>query len=91
MQQSTTSIRQIVDFALSLLYACVIAFVIIAAYDPENPQSSQYAAQIAVLVGQLINMKYGRDDELESDRLGVRFMTDAGFDLRADPRYGNLG
>jgi predicted Zn-dependent protease len=54
--------------------------VVIAAYDPENPQNSQYAAQIAALVGQLVNMKYGRDDELESDRLGVRFMADAGYD-----------
>jgi predicted Zn-dependent protease len=28
-------------------------------------------------------MKYGREDELESDRLGVRFMSDAGYDPRA--------
>jgi len=57
--------------------------VVIAASDPENPQNSQYAAQMAILVGQLVNMKYGRDDELESDRLGVRFMTNAGYDPNA--------
>ena len=28
-------------------------------------------------------MKYGRDDELESDKLGVRFMVEAGYDPRA--------
>lgn len=52
---------------------------VIAAYDPENP-TSQQVAQMAVLVGQLVNMKYGRDDELESDFLGVCFMEDSGYD-----------
>ena len=28
-------------------------------------------------------MKYGRDDELQSDQLGVRIMADAGYDPRA--------
>jgi beta-barrel assembly-enhancing protease len=28
-------------------------------------------------------MKYGRDDELESDRLGLRLMAEAGYDPRA--------
>lgn len=46
--------------------------VVIAAYDPENPSSAQ-RAQMAQVVGQLVTMKYGRDDELESDRLGARF------------------
>jgi len=53
-----------------------------AAYDPNNPRSAQSAAVIAA-VGQLVNLKYGRDDELESDRLGVRFMSEAGYDPRA--------
>jgi predicted Zn-dependent protease len=52
---------------------------VIAAYDPENPSSAS-RAQIAVLIGQLITLKYGRDDELESDYLGVCFMNDAGYD-----------
>ena len=51
-------------------------------YDPQNPESAT-AAQMALLVGNMINMKYGRDDELQSDRLGVRFMSDAGYDPRA--------
>jgi beta-barrel assembly-enhancing protease len=51
-------------------------------YDPENPQSAT-GAQIALIVGNMINMKYGRDDELQSDRLGVRFLADAGYDPRA--------
>jgi predicted Zn-dependent protease len=28
-------------------------------------------------------MRFGREDELESDRLGVRFMSEAGYDPRA--------
>ena len=40
-------------------------------------------AQIAQMIGQLINMKYGREDELQSDTLGVRFMADAGYDPRS--------
>ncbi len=43
---------------------------VIAAYDPNNPSSAQ-TAQMAVLVGQLINLRYGRQDELEADFLGV--------------------
>lgn len=38
------------------------------------------AAQITAVIGELVHMKYGRDDELESDRLGVFFMADAGYD-----------
>lgn len=41
------------------------------------------SGQMAAMVGQLVNMRYGRDDEIESDRLGVRFMAEAGYDPRA--------
>lgn len=40
---------------------------------------SMGAAQTAAMIGNLINMKYGRDDELESDAMGVKFMIDAGY------------
>ena len=40
-------------------------------------------AQVAQVVAQMANMSYGRDDELESDRLGVDFMSDAGYDPNA--------
>lgn len=39
--------------------------------------------QMAAMIGNLVNMKYGRGDELESDMLGVRFMSQAGYDPRA--------
>jgi len=40
-------------------------------------------AQIGQMVGGMINMKYGREDEIESDRLGLRVMAEAGYDPRA--------
>jgi predicted Zn-dependent protease len=52
---------------------------VIAAYDPNNPASAN-SAQVAALIGQLITLKYGRDDELEADKFGVCFMNDAGYD-----------
>jgi predicted Zn-dependent protease len=51
---------------------------VIATYDPDNPASAN-SAQVAMLIGQMINMKFGRDDELESDFLGVCFINDAGY------------
>ncbi len=36
-------------------------------------------AQMAAMVANVINMKYGRNDELESDQLGVKYMIDAGY------------
>jgi beta-barrel assembly-enhancing protease len=56
---------------------------VIAAYDPDNPQSSRQSAAIAAMIGQLVNMRFGREDELEADRLGVRFMAEAGYDPRS--------
>ena len=38
------------------------------------------SAQFAQMVGNLVNMKYGRDQELESDDWGVRLMMEAGYD-----------
>ncbi len=41
------------------------------------------STQLAAVIGELVNMSYGRDDELEADVLGVRFMSEAGYDPRA--------
>jgi beta-barrel assembly-enhancing protease len=53
---------------------------VIAACDPNNPNGCVAASQMAALVGQLIGMKYSRDDENEADWLGVCFMNDSGYD-----------
>jgi beta-barrel assembly-enhancing protease len=45
--------------------------------------SDQQAAQAAAFVAQMAQMKYGREDELQSDSLGVDLMASAGYDPRA--------
>lgn len=50
----------------------------VAMYDPENPNSSAGAA-MAQMVGQLVNLKYGRNDEMESDEWGIEILVDAGY------------
>ena len=55
---------------------------VMATYEPGNP-GSVCAAHMAMLVGQMINMKFGREDELESDRFGVQYLADAGYDPRS--------
>lgn len=59
----------------------LIGAVTVAASDGQG--GAYTAQQIAGLVGNMINLKYGREDELESDRLGVRFLFWAGYDPRA--------
>jgi predicted Zn-dependent protease len=55
---------------------------VLATYDPNDP-SSRTSAAVAAMIGQLVNMRFGRQDELESDRLGVRFTDEAGYDPRS--------
>ncbi|QDT42300.1 TPR repeat-containing protein YfgC precursor [Gimesia alba] len=38
------------------------------------------SAKMAQIIGSMVNMKYGRNDELESDRWGVEIMVLAGYD-----------
>ena len=56
--------------------ALVNAVGIAASDDPGN---ARQAAILAQAVNQMVNLKYGREDELESDRLGFQFMTEAGY------------
>lgn len=67
------------QLAKSKLTEGLAGAAVIATYDPENP-SSAGAAQVAAIIGQLVNMRFGRGDELESDFLGVCFMEDTGYD-----------
>jgi len=55
---------------------------VMATYDPNDP-STRNTAAVAALIGQVVSLKYGRNDELEADKLGVRFASDAGYDPRA--------
>lgn len=40
-------------------------------------------AQYAQFIANMVNLKYGRSDELEADDLGVRFMIQAGYNPEA--------
>ena len=55
---------------------------VLATYDPSDP-SSRGSAAVAAMIGNLVTMRFGRQDELESDRLGVRFSSEAGYDPRS--------
>lgn len=49
----------------------------------DDVSGGQNAARAAAVVAQMVQMKYGRSDEYESDTLGVRLMAEAGYDPRA--------
>ena len=68
--------------AKSQLLQGLTGAAVIAATDPGDPRTYN-SAMLAQLVAQMINLKYGRDDELESDRWGVKLMAQAGYDPRA--------
>jgi predicted Zn-dependent protease len=55
---------------------------VMATYDPNDPASTG-SVQVAQLISQMVGMRYGREDELESDSQGVQYMTQAGYDPRA--------
>ncbi|MBP9192491.1 MAG: M48 family metalloprotease [Ignavibacteria bacterium] len=52
----------------------------IATMDPNNPGMQNAIAQY---IGSVINMKYGREDELEADRYGVKYLFETGYDPEA--------
>ncbi|MDR3617333.1 MAG: M48 family metallopeptidase [Candidatus Obscuribacterales bacterium] len=54
---------------------------VVATYDPH--ENNQNHAAMAMLVGKVISLKFGRNDELEADKLGVRFSSEAGYDPRS--------
>jgi predicted Zn-dependent protease len=49
--------------------------VTMATFDPSNPNAGYLAQSVA----NMIQMKYGRGQELQSDNLGVRFMIESGY------------
>lgn len=55
---------------------------VIAAYDPNNPRGTATNAAVAAAISQVVNMRFGREDELQSDSIGVFYMKNAGYDPR---------
>jgi predicted Zn-dependent protease len=69
------------QIAKSQLFQGLAGAVGVAASDDRG--RGQQAAVIAQAVAEMAQLRYGRKDELEADTLGVRFMSDAGYDPRA--------
>ena len=63
------------QFAQALVGAAGIA-------TADGSMDAQRNAAIAAAVAQLVTMRFGRQDELQSDSLGVFFMKEAGYDPR---------
>jgi predicted Zn-dependent protease len=53
----------------------------VAATDEEG--RGQRAAMVAAMINQMVQLKYSRSDELEADRVGMDYMTQAGYDPKA--------
>ena len=70
------------QLAKSRLTQGITGAAVIAAVDPNDP-STYRNAQFAMLVNQMINLKFSRSDELEADTLGVKYMGQAGYDPRS--------
>ncbi|MEM9775635.1 MAG: M48 family metallopeptidase [Chloroflexota bacterium] len=49
----------------------------------ESGTSCQGTQRMAQMVGNMVNMSYGREDEIESDRLGLEIMLEAGYNPAA--------
>src|SRR3954467_3226242 len=61
----------------------IVGAVAVGASDRNGGQS---AAMLAAFAAQMAQLKYGRNDELEADKLGVKFMSQAGYDPHAMER-----
>jgi len=57
--------------------------VLASALATQDKQYGQFATMGASVVAQLINQKYGRDAELQSDYYGTQYMKAAGYDPTA--------
>jgi len=67
--------------AKSQLAQGLIGAVGIAGSDDDG--NGQRNAMLAAMVAQVVQLRYGRNAEIQSDTLGVRLMSEAGYDPRA--------
>jgi len=63
------------QIAKSKLLGGLTTAAVIATSDGQSSGN----AQLAQLIGQVVSTKYGRADEIESDRLGVKFLIQSGY------------
>jgi beta-barrel assembly-enhancing protease len=70
------------QLAKSQLTQGLTGAAVIAATNPNDPRSYQ-TAQFAMLVNQMIDLKFSRTDETQADTYGVKYMSQAGYDPRS--------
>jgi predicted Zn-dependent protease len=61
----------------------IVGGVAVGASDPNDPNSARQIAALTAAVAQLVNLRYGRSDELEADDWGVELTSKAGYDPRS--------
>jgi len=65
------------------LMQSLVAAVGVAASDRDHPGQGYSAQMIASFVAQMQQLRYSRADESQADELGLKFMSQAGYDPRA--------
>lgn len=70
------------QIAKSQLTQGLTGAAVMAAVNPNDPRSYR-TAQFAMLVNQMINLKFSRTDETQADTYGVKYMSQAGYDPRS--------
>ncbi len=68
------------QMAKSQLGTSLTGAVAVGASDPDHPGRGRMAAAAAAMANQMLQLKYSRTDESESDTYGLRFMVQAGYD-----------
>ncbi len=70
------------QLAKSQLTQGLTGAAVIAAVNPNDPRTYR-TAQFAMLVNQMINLKFSRTDETQADTFGVKYMSQASYDPRS--------
>ena len=60
----------------------LVTAVQVGSYDSRDPGRGRAASLLAQAANQMIGLRYGREDELESDAYGFRILVEAGYDPR---------
>lgn len=68
--------------AKSQLGRTIVGAIGVAASDDRHGASSAMARMAGEVAVKMVQLQYSREDELQSDSLGVRFISDAGYDPR---------
>jgi len=68
------------QLGMNLLLSGAALAVGVADADSDVRKYGQYAVPLLAVGGNVVMLKYGRDEESEADMLGVRYMVRAGYD-----------